>query len=202
MQFRPLGAVTGQAQRRPDLPVSPLSGSGRWASASSVAWRRDLLILNARRLDETDPTFSKLPLSSPSTSPWAARFLLSTTHFCFADDHLQNSAVPLSSAFRAQLTCPHTPSTDRIPPPCSFLILPLEQPLTTTLRFVLANHHTTTDMLVNKKLDRFKQWAGEKMGGEARTALSDEFKALELEMNLRHEGSHPLAIVTQHPVAL
>ncbi|KAF2796310.1 BAR-domain-containing protein [Melanomma pulvis-pyrius CBS 109.77] len=43
-------------------------------------------------------------------------------------------------------------------------------------------------MLVNKKLDRFKQWAGEKMGGEVRTALSDEFKALELEMNLRHEG--------------
>ena len=57
-------------------------------------------------------------------------------------------------------------------------------------------------MLVNKKLDRFKQWAGEEMGGEARTALSDEFKALELEMNLRHEGSHPLAIVTRHPVML
>jgi hypothetical protein len=56
-------------------------------------------------------------------------------------------------------------------------------------------------MLVNKKLDRFKQWAGEKMGGEARTALSDEFKALELEMNLRHEGSHPIAIVTRRPVA-
>jgi len=46
-------------------------------------------------------------------------------------------------------------------------------------------------MLVNKKLDRFKQWAGEKMGGEVRTALSDEFKALEMEMNLRHEGMQP-----------
>ena len=45
-------------------------------------------------------------------------------------------------------------------------------------------------MLVNKKLDRFKQWAGEKMGGEVKTGLSDDFKALELEMNLRHEGMH------------
>ncbi|KAL5430794.1 hypothetical protein PMIN05_009959 [Paraphaeosphaeria minitans] len=43
-------------------------------------------------------------------------------------------------------------------------------------------------MLVNKKLDRFKQWAGEKMGGEVRTGVSDDFKALETEMNLRHEG--------------
>ena len=45
-------------------------------------------------------------------------------------------------------------------------------------------------MLVNKKLDRLKQWAGEKMGGEAKTGVSDEFKALEVEMNLRHEGMH------------
>lgn len=44
-------------------------------------------------------------------------------------------------------------------------------------------------MNVNKKLDRFKQWAGEKMGGEAKTGVSDEFKALETEMNLRHEGA-------------
>lgn len=43
-------------------------------------------------------------------------------------------------------------------------------------------------MNVNKKLDRFKQWAGEKMGGEAKTGVSDDFKALEQEMNLRHEG--------------
>ena len=43
-------------------------------------------------------------------------------------------------------------------------------------------------MNVNKKFGRFKQWAGEKMGAEARTGTSDEFKALELEMNLRHEG--------------
>ncbi|PSN70897.1 BAR-domain-containing protein, partial [Corynespora cassiicola Philippines] len=43
-------------------------------------------------------------------------------------------------------------------------------------------------MNVNKKLGRFKQWAGEKMGGEIKTGVSDEFKALEVEMGLRHEG--------------
>ncbi|KAF2993962.1 hypothetical protein E8E13_000454 [Curvularia kusanoi] len=43
-------------------------------------------------------------------------------------------------------------------------------------------------MNVNKKFGRFKQWAGEKMGAEARTGTSDEFRALEMEMELRHEG--------------
>lgn len=43
-------------------------------------------------------------------------------------------------------------------------------------------------MNVNKKFGRFKQWAGEKMGAEARTGASDEFRALEMEMELRHEG--------------
>ncbi|KAF2275191.1 BAR-domain-containing protein [Westerdykella ornata] len=43
-------------------------------------------------------------------------------------------------------------------------------------------------MNVNKKLGRFKQWAGEKMGGEVKTGVSDEFKALEAEMDLRHSG--------------
>ncbi|KAL1972094.1 hypothetical protein VTN31DRAFT_7313 [Thermomyces dupontii] len=43
-------------------------------------------------------------------------------------------------------------------------------------------------MNVNRKLDRFKQWAGERMGGEARTSVSNDFKALEAEMNRRHEG--------------
>lgn len=46
-------------------------------------------------------------------------------------------------------------------------------------------------MNINKKLGRFKQWTGEKMGGEVKTGLSDEFKALEMEMNLRHEGMRP-----------
>jgi hypothetical protein len=45
-------------------------------------------------------------------------------------------------------------------------------------------------MNINKKFDRLKQWTNEKMGAEARTGLSDEFKALEVEMNLRHEGMH------------
>ena len=43
-------------------------------------------------------------------------------------------------------------------------------------------------MNVNKKLDRFKQWAGERMGAEAKTNVSDDFKLLESEMTLRHEG--------------
>ena len=43
-------------------------------------------------------------------------------------------------------------------------------------------------MNVNKKLDRFKQWAGERMGGEAKTMVSDDFRALEVEIGLRHEG--------------
>jgi len=46
-------------------------------------------------------------------------------------------------------------------------------------------------MNVNKKLDRFKQWAGERMGGEIKTNLSDDFKALEIEMGLRYEGEIP-----------
>lgn len=43
-------------------------------------------------------------------------------------------------------------------------------------------------MNVNRKFDRFKQWAGERMGGEVKTSLSDDFKAMETEMNVRHEG--------------
>ena len=44
-------------------------------------------------------------------------------------------------------------------------------------------------MNVNKKLGRFKQWAGERMGGEVKTSVSDDFKSLEIEMGLRQEGS-------------
>ena len=43
-------------------------------------------------------------------------------------------------------------------------------------------------MNVQKRLGRFKQWAGERMGGETKTDVSDEFKSLEVEMSLRHEG--------------
>lgn len=47
-------------------------------------------------------------------------------------------------------------------------------------------------MNINKKLDRVKQWAGEKMGAESKTNVSDEFKALEMEMALRHDGMEKL----------
>jgi len=43
-------------------------------------------------------------------------------------------------------------------------------------------------MNINKRLDRMKQWAGERMGGEVKTGQTDEFKMLEAEMQLRHEG--------------
>ena len=43
-------------------------------------------------------------------------------------------------------------------------------------------------MNVNKKLDRFKQWGKEKMGGEVATTTTDEFKMLEVEMDQRAQG--------------
>lgn len=43
-------------------------------------------------------------------------------------------------------------------------------------------------MHVNKKFDRFKQWAGERMGGEVKTGVTEDFKALEHEMQVHHEG--------------
>ncbi|KAI9051624.1 hypothetical protein LZ554_004667 [Drepanopeziza brunnea f. sp. 'monogermtubi'] len=47
-------------------------------------------------------------------------------------------------------------------------------------------------MNINKKFDRLKQWTGEKMGQESKTNVSEEFKALEMEMSLRHEGMDKL----------
>lgn len=47
-------------------------------------------------------------------------------------------------------------------------------------------------MHFTKKIDRAFQWAGEKMGGEAKTTHSEEFKALETEMALRHDGMEKL----------
>lgn len=41
-----------------------------------------------------------------------------------------------------------------------------------------------------KRLDRLKQWAGEKMGGEVKTTVSDDFKSMEAEMELRHTGAY------------
>jgi hypothetical protein len=46
-------------------------------------------------------------------------------------------------------------------------------------------------MHITKKIDRAFQWAGEKMGQEAKTGMSDEFKMLETEMALRHDGMQP-----------
>ncbi len=43
-------------------------------------------------------------------------------------------------------------------------------------------------MNITKKFDRAFQWAGEKMGGEAKTTMSEDFKMLETEMALRFEG--------------
>ncbi|OAQ66226.1 BAR domain-containing protein [Pochonia chlamydosporia 170] len=43
-----------------------------------------------------------------------------------------------------------------------------------------------------KKLDRAVQWAGEKMGSEAKTTHSDEFQRLEAEMTLRQDGMESL----------
>ncbi|KAG8532184.1 uncharacterized protein KY384_003824 [Bacidia gigantensis] len=47
-------------------------------------------------------------------------------------------------------------------------------------------------MNVNKKLGRFKQWAGERMGQEAKTGVTNDFKSLEVEMALRQEGMERL----------
>lgn len=44
-------------------------------------------------------------------------------------------------------------------------------------------------MNVNKKLDRLKQWGKERMGGEVKTDTTDDFKSLEMEMQLRHDGN-------------
>ncbi|AEO56626.1 hypothetical protein MYCTH_2301753 [Thermothelomyces thermophilus ATCC 42464] len=47
-------------------------------------------------------------------------------------------------------------------------------------------------MHITKKFDRAFQWAGEKMGGEAKTTMSEEFKMLETEMALRFDGMERL----------
>lgn len=45
-------------------------------------------------------------------------------------------------------------------------------------------------MNITKKLDRAFQWAGEKMGQEARTNMPEDFKMLETEMALRYDGKN------------
>jgi hypothetical protein len=48
-------------------------------------------------------------------------------------------------------------------------------------------------MHMNKRIGRLKQWAGERMGGEVKTCQSDDFKAMETEMGVRHEGEPMLS---------
>lgn len=43
-------------------------------------------------------------------------------------------------------------------------------------------------MNIGKKFDRAFQWAGEKMGAEAKTTMSDDFRQSETEMALRFDG--------------
>ncbi|KOS20677.1 Meiotically up-regulated protein [Escovopsis weberi] len=47
-------------------------------------------------------------------------------------------------------------------------------------------------MNFTKKIDRARQWAGEKMGAEAKATHTDDFKALETETELRHDGMERL----------
>jgi hypothetical protein len=52
-------------------------------------------------------------------------------------------------------------------------------------------------MIVNRKLDRFKQWGKERMGSDAKTVTSADFKALETEMQLRHDGKYMFELAPQ-----
>jgi hypothetical protein len=54
-------------------------------------------------------------------------------------------------------------------------------------------------MNITKKIDRAFQWAGEKMGAEAKTSMSDDFRMLETEMALRYDGKSCLAPLTWAP---
>lgn len=54
---------------------------------------------------------------------------------------------------------------------------------------------------MNRKFDRFRQWAGERMGGEIKTNQSDNFKVMETEMNVRHEGTFCLTLKLPVPVS-
>lgn len=43
-------------------------------------------------------------------------------------------------------------------------------------------------MKVNKRIDKLKQWTGEKLGGQQKTELSDDFQSLEQDVGLRKSG--------------
>jgi len=49
--------------------------------------------------------------------------------------------------------------------------------------------------IASKKFGKFQQWGKEKMGGDSKSGVSEGFKALEQEMNLRHEGEKELGVL-------
>lgn len=54
-------------------------------------------------------------------------------------------------------------------------------------------------MNFTKKFDRAFQWAGEKMGQEARTTTTEEFRNLETEMALRFDGTPTSSLLLPTP---
>jgi hypothetical protein len=48
---------------------------------------------------------------------------------------------------------------------------------------------------MNKKIDRLRQWAGERIGAETKTVVSDDFKALEDQTSRRYDGKKGAKIV-------
>ncbi|KAL2162951.1 hypothetical protein VTH06DRAFT_6787 [Thermothelomyces fergusii] len=55
-------------------------------------------------------------------------------------------------------------------------------------------------MHLTRRFDRAFQWAGEKIGGEAKTTMSEEFKMLETEMAMRFDGMERLQRSMTHYV--
>jgi hypothetical protein len=67
--------------------------------------------------------------------------------------------------------------------------LGIEQPFLRRQLFQVAGFDADYDIMnFTRKIDRAMQWAGEKMGAEAKATHSEEFKELEAEMDIRHEG--------------
>ena len=59
----------------------------------------------------------------------------------------------------------------------------------TLSEYLKATIYYSSNMIVNKKFDRLKQWTNEKLGAsEVKTSLSDDFKSLEAEMQLKFDG--------------
>ena len=56
-------------------------------------------------------------------------------------------------------------------------------------------------MNFTKKIGRARQWAGEKFGAEAKTSQTDEFRMMEAETNLRHEGTWLIPYFRRQPGA-